>query len=582
MMKSPNILEKLPAHLHPYVATQDPQLYTAMDQACWRYIMRVSKAFFAQNAHQKYLDGLAETGVGEEQIPLISEMDEKLRVFGWRAVPIIGFIPPAIFMEFLSLGVLPIACDMRTTEHLAYTPAPDIVHESAGHAPIIADPEYADYLHLYGEIAKKVIFSQHDEKVYLAIRKLSDTKEDPDASPAQVSNAQAELDQALGAVDFVSEATELARMSWWTIEYGLVGTLDNPKIYGAGLLSSVSESFHCLSPAVIKLPMSLDCIRQGYDITRPQPQLYVTPDFQTLSTLLEKYSESLAYRRGGRYGLEKALQAKTVTTTELETGVQVSGVLLEVVSDSELNPIYLKYQGPVQLAMKDHEIEGQGASYHREGYSFALGRVKDLDGSWVDPQSLTIKALESIQKSRVLEFESGVRVEGLLVNWIREGDINLLLQFQQARVFKGEQIYFQPDWGTYDLVCGTKISSVFGCAADRGAYFEATTGLEPLRKRPKTNLTPENRELNLLYERLREYREGLGQLASVENTHVLANIVDKVRNRFRDEWLIRLELLEFIGPWTHEIRQDLKRIAHDFKETRELIERGLALLPGIK
>ena len=61
---------------------------------------------------------------------------------GWGAVPVRGFIPPWAFMEFQALGILPIACDMRNSEHLTYTPAPDIVHESAGHSPIIInDPD---------------------------------------------------------------------------------------------------------------------------------------------------------------------------------------------------------------------------------------------------------------------------------------------------------------------------------------------------------------------------------------------------------------------------------------------------------
>src|SRR4051812_19731282 len=110
-MRRLTIREKIPPHLHPFIAEQNPKLYTAIDHASWRYIMRVSKAFFTENAHQKYLDGLRDTGISTERIPLISEMDERLQTFGWRAVAIVGFIPPAVFTEFLSLGVLPIACD---------------------------------------------------------------------------------------------------------------------------------------------------------------------------------------------------------------------------------------------------------------------------------------------------------------------------------------------------------------------------------------------------------------------------------------------------------------------------------------
>lgn len=117
------LTETIPEYLRPYIVEQDASLYTPIDHASWRFIMKISRAFFAKHAHRKYLDGLAETGISSERIPLIEEMDQCLRKFNWRAVAVSGFIPPAVFMEFLSLGILPIACDMRTLEHLP-TPRP--------------------------------------------------------------------------------------------------------------------------------------------------------------------------------------------------------------------------------------------------------------------------------------------------------------------------------------------------------------------------------------------------------------------------------------------------------------------------
>jgi phenylalanine-4-hydroxylase len=216
-------IQEIPEYLSPFIVRQDPALYTPIDHASWRFILKVSRDFFKKYAHQKYQDGLRETGISLERIPLISEMDECLNRFGWRAVAVSGFIPPGVFMEFLSLGILPIACDMRSLEHLAYTPAPDIVHEAAGHAPIVADPEYARYLRSYGELARKAIFSSKDMDVYNAIRHLSDTKENPASTSQQIQDAEAALEKASAAVDYISEATELSRMGWWTFEYGLIG-----------------------------------------------------------------------------------------------------------------------------------------------------------------------------------------------------------------------------------------------------------------------------------------------------------------------------------------------------------------------
>ena len=108
-------------------------------------------------------------------------MNRILKEIGWAAVSVDGFIPPNAFMEFQAYNVLVIASDMRTINHIEYTPAPDIIHEAAGHAPIIANPEYAEYLRRFGEIGSKAISSAKDYEMYEAIRLLSILKENPNS-----------------------------------------------------------------------------------------------------------------------------------------------------------------------------------------------------------------------------------------------------------------------------------------------------------------------------------------------------------------------------------------------------------------
>lgn len=594
-MKRPSIKEKVPAYLRPFVAEQDPSLYTALDHAGWRYIMRVSKSYFAEHAHQKYLDGLEETGISTERIPLVDEVDRKLERFGWRACAIVGFIPPAVFMEFLSLGILPIACDMRTHEHLAYTPAPDIVHEAAGHAPILADQEYADYLYHYGEIARKVIFSSQDMDVYEAIRALSDIKEDPASTEATIAAAQQRLDLALAQVSFVSEATELSRMGWWTIEYGLVGGLESPKIYGAGLLSSIGESYHCFSPAVKKVPFTVDCVKTTYDITKPQPQLFVTPDFKTLSRALDAFAATLAFRQGGLSSLEKAKRCATVTTTVLDSGVQIGGVVDEIMacetgagsacgpafitSDGSTPtaavaggaPAYLRFRGPCQLACGDYELEGHGPAYHAQGFGTPLGRLKGATKALAEFSDEELRAL-----GRRFQFASGVLVEGRLERIVRYEGRAVVLAFEDCRVTLGSRVLFEPAWGTFDLACGERVVSVFGGAPDRSKYLEATGGFAQKPAKPKSNRTPENAELCELYAEVRRVRE-----SSVADEQRLARVADALERHYPDDWLLRLELLEFkkgATPWAATMRAQLGAIGRRSGEKRELIERGLKLI----
>jgi len=215
-------LNNIPKHLKQYIVDQEYERYTIIDHRVWKFIMDISIPFFKKHAHSSYYDGLNKTGITFDKIPSIKDMNEKMSKIGWGAVPVRGFIPPWAFMEFQALGILPIACDMRSRQHLTYTPAPDIVHESAGHSPIIINEEYSNYLKLYGKIASKAVFSKEDENIYFAIRKLSDLKEDKNASKKEIMIAENELVEAKLSQTKPSEATLLSRLHWWTVEYGLI------------------------------------------------------------------------------------------------------------------------------------------------------------------------------------------------------------------------------------------------------------------------------------------------------------------------------------------------------------------------
>ena len=575
----------IPDYLQPFIAKQDASLYTPIDHASWRYILRVSKRFFKGHAHRKYLDGLKETGISSERIPLISEMDECLRRFGWRAVAVVGFVPPAVFLEFQSKGILVIACDMRRLENLGYTPAPDIVHEAAGHAPIIADEEYRTYLRSYGQVARNAIFSKKDLDMYNAIRELSDLKEDPKTTPSEIQTAQKHLDELGETMSDTSEASQLSRMAWWTLEYGLVGDLKNPTIYGAGLLSSVSESYHCLENAVKKVPLAVSCVAQGYDITKPQPQLYVTPDFATLTKVLEEFADTMAFRRGGIEGLEKAKRAETTTTTVLDSRIQISATLTDYKKDRDGNPIYLQYKGPTQLAVGDRELVNQGPAHHKLGFSTPIGKVVLADGKKKSSASLSPKDLAELGfsggKKSSLSFESGVKVEGILKSELLSGGNAQILTFDQCTITLGAEILFQPDWGTFDMACGESVMSVAGGAADRSAYLKATGGFKQRPASQKTNSMPETVALEAQYADLRAIRE---KNEVAKKTSELAEIHRWLDENSPEDWLLRLELLELdfthkLGaPWAKTARARLDLLAKKSRETGELISRGLELL----
>ena len=184
------ILDRLPKHLRQFIKPQSYDDYSAINQAVWRYAMRKNISYLSKVAHSSYLEGLRQTGISVDSIPNMYGMNRILQEIGWAAVAVDGFIPPNAFMEFQAYNVLVIASDIRQIEHIEYTPAPDIIHEGAGHAPIIANPEYAEYLRRFGEIGCKAISSGKDYELYEAVRHLSIIKEAPNTPQNEIDKAE--------------------------------------------------------------------------------------------------------------------------------------------------------------------------------------------------------------------------------------------------------------------------------------------------------------------------------------------------------------------------------------------------------
>jgi phenylalanine-4-hydroxylase len=271
---------KLPLHLKKYIIEQEYDKYTPVDHAVWRYVMRQNYSYLKNVAYYPYIPGLKKAGLTIEKIPSLQEINDALAAIEWGAVTVDGFIPPAAFMEFQAYRVLVIAADIRQLEHIEYTSAPDIIHESAGHAPIISDTKYNQYLSYLGKMGTKALFSSKDYELYESIRALSILKEMHHVDKEELAKAEALVLSNQQNLGTPSEMALLSRLQWWSVEYGLIGDINNPKIYGAGLLSSIGESASCMQPEVKKITYTIDALKVGYDITKEQPQLFVTPTFQ--------------------------------------------------------------------------------------------------------------------------------------------------------------------------------------------------------------------------------------------------------------------------------------------------------------
>ena len=573
--RSNELIDRLPKHLKQFIKPQNYQDYSPVNQAVWRYVMRRLLNYLTEVAHSSYLTGLEKTGVSIQEIPNMYGMNRILKEIGWAAVAVDGFIPPNAFMEFQAYKVLVIASDIRQLENIEYTPAPDIIHESAGHAPIIANPDYAEYLRRLGDIGSKAILSKHDMDLYEAVRKLSILKEAEGISEKEIHTVEMEIHSLQSKKVELSEMAQMRNLQWWTVEYGLIGDLNNPKIYGAGLLSSIGESISCLKSDVKKIPYTLAAAQQPFDVTKPQPQLYVTPNFPHLMEVLEEFADTLSLRRGGKEGIQKLIESQMVGSIELTTGLQVSGKFSKIKLDNNNKVVFFQTKGPSALAYREKELIGHGISYHKNGISSPLGKLKNINLAIEDMGPNDLKTYHFYDgKWLSFEFESGIKVEGLNITGIRNAQGKLILiRLKDCTITYKDEYLFLPEDGIYDMIVGKDIVSAFAGAADSNSfpnlYAESTT----LTIKPTKNKAVI--KLEKYYGLVRNYRK-----EKKNDTELLKKLFKEVTTLYPKEWLLFIEIIELSNDvkLNQLIKNYFDKLISIHPELDSLISDGIKLI----
>lgn len=570
------LIDRLPKHLKQFIKPQDYADYSPINQAVWRYVMRKNVDYLSKVAHNSYLDGLKKTGLEVDNIPNMYGMNRILKEIGWAAVAVDGFIPPNAFMEFQAYNVLVIASDIRQLEHIEYTPAPDIIHEGAGHAPIIANPEYAEYLRRFGEIGCKAISSHRDYEMYEAVRLLSIIKEAEGTPQAEIDAAEKQVDFLQNNMGELSEMARIRNLHWWTVEYGLIGTVENPKIYGAGLLSSIGESAWCMTDEVMKIPYDISAADQSFDITKPQPQLYVTPDFAHLSQVLEEFANTMALRTGGLSSLKKLIKSNALGTIELSTGLQISGIFTKVIEE-EGKTVYLHTTGKTALSYREKELVGHGTLTHPDGFGSPIGKLKGINLAIEDMSPRDLRAYNIYETEVVtLEFEGNITVSGEIITGSRnlQGEI-IIISFKNCTVTHNETVLFEPTWGIYDMAVGKKVTSAFSGPADVNS-FDMITHVASSHT-IKTKKSDERASLEALYKSVRHLRKGN------DNNESLKNIFQELKLNHPKDWLLSVEIAELLtsnsdNELMQEVLIHLEKLKESRTEIAKLISNGLELV----
>ena len=219
---------------------QDWAQYTVEQHAVWATLYRRRMASLARTASRAFLDGARAIGLHAGTIPDLADVNARLGVLtGWNAVPVSGFLPARDFFRCLAVRRFPTTVSIRAPHELDYTPAPDIFHDVFGHVPMHANPAFADFLQRFG------------------------------------ARAAAAADEA--------EVERMARLFWFTVEFGLVREAGEIKVYGSGLISSHGDAANALGPACEKRTFDVASVMaQSFAIDELQPVLFVVSSFDEL------------------------------------------------------------------------------------------------------------------------------------------------------------------------------------------------------------------------------------------------------------------------------------------------------------
>ena len=229
--------------------------YTAENQETWRVLYDRQMAYLANNASEVYLRGARSINLVRDHIPYL-EGPQSVNTFlmplpGWQSKAVPGYLPAKAFFACLARREFPTTIVIRSRESIDYLPEPDIFHDIFGHVPLHADPIFADFLQTYGKAAVSTDDPQHTER--------------------------------------------LARLFWFTVEFGLIREGGRNRLYGSGLISSPGESAHALdSKDVDRRPFDLETVcNTSFEIDHYQPILYVLESFDQLRDAMNTYAQRL-------------------------------------------------------------------------------------------------------------------------------------------------------------------------------------------------------------------------------------------------------------------------------------------------
>lgn len=241
------------------VITQRYEKYSAEDHEVWRVCFDRRMKQLETDASDVFLEGMRVINLQREGVPDLKDVNARLMTMTkWQSRGVPGYLPAKVFFAFLAQRQFPTTLSVRPKTSMDYLPEPDIIHDVFGHVPLHADPVFADFLQTYGQAALHTNDPAHTER--------------------------------------------LARLFWFTVEFGLIREGGKLKLYGSGLISSEGEGRHALeSKEVERREFDLERVcNTAFEIDHYQPVLYVLESFGQLRDAMNSYARKLLSEPGAK------------------------------------------------------------------------------------------------------------------------------------------------------------------------------------------------------------------------------------------------------------------------------------------
>ena len=223
-----------------YTIDQDWQSYSAAEHDRWDRLFARASEVLETRACPEYLDAMRTLKLSESGIPDMKKLSEKLLpLTGWQVVPVTDLVPDEIFFDHLANRRFPAGAFIRPESEMDYLEEPDIFHDIFGHVPLLANPVFADFMQAYGKGGQRAM------------------------QRGMLKN--------------------LARLYWYTVEFGLVRSGDGLKLFGAGIMSSATESVFALESASPH--------RVRFDLKRVMRTNYIIDDFQKTYFVIDSFEK---------------------------------------------------------------------------------------------------------------------------------------------------------------------------------------------------------------------------------------------------------------------------------------------------